>query len=261
MLSPRGLAALTLSCVLLLARDASAQNAAAKTVTLTGRVLTDSLEHPIVGARVAIPALNIAVTSDSTGRFRLPGIIPGRYPMLASHPGYSAFQATLIFGASDSVEVEVLMSADEPDGAQPIEKVKVTANRTPRGLDDFERRRRGGIGDFVMADAIAKQANGLFSDAVRRIPGIQLSRPAAGFGAYASAGRGATRGRPCYIAVMIDRSWVYEGRSGQLPFDLNSIQPETIAAMEYYRGSGYVPAEFGKERNTCGMLIIWTKRG
>ena len=58
---------------------------------------------------------------------------------------------------------------------------------------------------------------------------------------------------------MIDRSWVYEGRRNELPFDLNSISPDAVQAMEYYRGMSYIPAEFARERNTCGVLVIWTK--
>lgn len=249
-----------LLCTIACARPASAQTPS-RLSTLSGRVLVDSLELPIVGAKLSIPALYLSAISDSLGRFRLTGIEPGRQVVTVVREGFETLRTSLAFAIADSVDADILLTRIAPGAAQRIAKVDVTANAIPRGLEDFERRRRAGIGDFIMGDVIVKNANGLFGEAIRRIPGVVLTRPQSGFGAYASAGRGASRGRACFVAVMIDRSWVYEGKRGELPFDLNSISPETIAAVEYYRGASFIPAELEKERNTCGVLVVWTKRG
>lgn len=249
-----------LMCALFSATPAVAQKPN-KRATMSGKILADSSERPLFGAQISVPALRITVTSDSLGNFRLNGIEPGRQLITVSHIGFEQLKTYIAFAASDTVDADILLTPIRTNGAQRVGAVSVTADAVPRGLAEFERRRQNGMGDFLTEDAIRKASRGELTDVVRRIPGVQFSRPASGFGAYASAGRGASRGRPCFVAVMIDRTWVYEGKRNELPFDLNSISPDIVVAMEYYRGMGYIPAEFAKERNSCGTLIIWTRQG
>jgi len=228
---------------------------------LLGRVLTDSTEAPLFGAELAIPSLKLSTRTDSLGRYRLIGIKPGRQLVTVSQIGFEQLRTYILFSTSDSVDADILLTPLASGAAQRVAKVDIVANAVPRGLADFERRRQNGAGDFITEETIRKNSRGELADVVRRIPGVALSRPPSGFGAYLSAGRGASRTRACYAAVMIDRSWVYEGRRNELPFDLNSISPDAVQAMEYYRGMSYVPAELARERNTCGVLVIWTKQG
>ena len=58
---------------------------------------------------------------------------------------------------------------------------------------------------------------------------------------------------------MLDGSWVYDGDRSQSPFDVNSINPDDIAAIEYYRGLSNTPVELQGIRNSCAVLVIWTK--
>lgn len=248
------------ACATLCVNRASAQKPG-KNALLLGRVLSDSIEAPLAGAELAIPALKISVRTDSLGRYRLSGIKPGRHVVTVSQIGFEQLRTSILFATSDSVDADILMTPLALGAAQAVAKVDVVANAVPRGLSDFERRRQNGAGDFITEETIRKNARGQLADVVRRIPGVQLTRPPSGFGAYLSAGRGSSRTRVCYAAVMIDRSWVYEGRRNELPFDLNSISPDAVQAMEYYRGMSYIPAEFARERNTCGVLVIWTKQG
>jgi hypothetical protein len=177
-----------------------------------------------------------------------------------TQPGFTSLQTSITFADADSVEADILLTPSVGGSVQQIEKVTVSADKVARGLDDFERRRLLGNGDFL-TEAMIRKIGGQFVDVVRRVPGIQFSRAPGGFGAYASAGRGATRGRPCFVSVMIDRSWVYEGKAGQLPFDLSSISPDIVVAVEFYRGLSNIPIELGKQITTCGTLVIWTKQG
>jgi hypothetical protein len=251
---------LSVSLVALPARGAALQKPS-RSSSIVGRVLSDSAERPLNGATLSIPSLRLSVVTDSLGRFRLDGIVPGRHVVAVMHAGFTSLQTSIVFAASDSVEADILLTPSVGGSAQAVETVNVTADRTPRGLEDFERRRLHGNGDFLTEEMIRKAGGGLFVDVIRKVPGIQLSRAPGGFGSYASAGRGATRGRPCYVSVMIDRSWVYEGRPGQLPFDLSSITPDIVIAVEFYRGLSSIPTELGKQISTCGTLVIWTKQG
>ncbi len=253
--------AVTLACAVGTAAPAHAQKLS-KNAVFVGRILADSTELPLSGAEIAVPSLSISVRADSLGRFRLPGITPGQQMVTVSQIGFKPLRSIIAFAGSDSVDAEILLSPLAPGGAQSLGKVTVSADRPVRGLADFDRRRQAGSGDFMTEETIRKASRtGQFADVLRRVPGVVMSRPPGGFGVYASAGRGTTRNRTCYVAVMIDRTWVYEGRRGELPFDLSSLNPDIVIAVEYYRGTSYIPAEFSKERNTCGVLVVWTKQG
>ena len=50
------------------------------------------------------------------------------------------------------------------------------------------------------------------------------------------------------------------------PFEHNSADPfpipvTDIMAMEIYAGTAQIPAEFQRMANSCGAIVIWTKRG
>lgn len=258
--SASGLLLWAFAIAIAIAPRANAQQSV-RLAAMSGHVLADATERPLVGAQITVVSMRLSTQADSLGRFLLTGILPGRQLVTVSQIGFEPLRTYIVFLAADTVDADIVLTPLPASSAQPIAKMNVVANAVPRGLEDFERRRLTGVGDFMNEAAIRKASRGELTDVVRRIPGIQLSRPASGFGAYASAGRGATRGRPCYVAVMIDRTWVYEGKRGDLPFDLNSISPDIVIGMEFYRGLSYIPAEFGKERSTCGTLVIWTKTG
>jgi hypothetical protein len=44
------------------------------------------------------------------------------------------------------------------------------------------------------------------------------------------------------------------------PFDVNSIPPETIEAIEWYAGPAQTPSEYNNLNTACGVLVIWTHR-
>ena len=65
---------------------------------------------------------------------------------------------------------------------------------------------------------------------------------------------------PCFAAIVLDGIFVYQGHPGELPFDINTLQPNSIAGFEYYSSTARIPAKYnGNFRNTCGLAVIWTK--
>jgi hypothetical protein len=44
------------------------------------------------------------------------------------------------------------------------------------------------------------------------------------------------------------------------PFDLNTITPESIEAIEYYAGAAQTPVKYSRLGSNCGVLVIWTRR-
>ncbi len=53
--------------------------------------------------------------------------------------------------------------------------------------------------------------------------------------------------------------FVYRGEGGDELFDLNSLAPDDILAIEVYKGGATMPLEYNATRKTCGLLVIFTK--
>ncbi|MEW5918356.1 MAG: hypothetical protein AB1762_18280, partial [Gemmatimonadota bacterium] len=50
------------------------------------------------------------------------------------------------------------------------------------------------------------------------------------------------------------------GMSGDaVLFDVNSINPTHVAAIEFYAGAAQMPAQYNRTGSACGALLIWTK--
>lgn len=60
----------------------------------------------------------------------------------------------------------------------------------------------------------------------------------------------------CVIGLAVNDTHVPAG------FDLKSIKPEDIAAIEYYRGPASIPLELSAQMQTdpdCGVFVLWLK--
>src|SRR6266850_1737476 len=103
---------------------------AAETTSIIRGTVLDPQGLAIAGAEIALSTLMLAsetkVTSDATGRYRIPGLPAGAYNLRVSKPGFTTqvFEAltvtvnrVLIFDAVlavSAVEEEVTVSADPP---------------------------------------------------------------------------------------------------------------------------------------------------
>lgn len=65
----------------------------------------------------------------------------------------------------------------------------------------------------------------------------------------------------CYANVFLDGFQVYHGRDGEALFDVNSIPVEMIEGIEYYAGPAETPTRYSSLDMSCGVLVIWTRRG
>lgn len=240
---------------------------------LRGTVVSDSANTPIRGAVVTLMRLNRSTLSDSSGAFILPGIEAGVEIVQVRRVGYAPITTRLKLPAGDTLDVDFEMSLN----AQRLTEVRVKGQPPPPPkLAEFERRRAAGFGHFVDDSVLSKMQNRLTSEVVNLFPGQQTYRSNVSTAAWVASSRGqqsiqgafrldpsdVKRGAPnnqCYAAVFLDGTPVFTGRRGELLFDVNSVPPSQIAAMEYYGGSSSLPPEFNVGGNTCGALVIWTK--
>jgi hypothetical protein len=66
----------------------------------------------------------------------------------------------------------------------------------------------------------------------------------------------------CYGTVYWDGVRIYKP-NGQPPmplFDLNSIRPDQIEAIEYYSGPAQTPAKYSDLNSACGVLVIHSRK-
>jgi len=238
----------------------------AQDATFKGKVLVDSIERPIAGAVVAIESLKLQAATDSLGEFTIRGIRPGAYIIMVKRVGFGALATRVRFTAREVVEADFLMTPN----VQSLPDVTVeTRAPPPPKLVEFEERRTSGAGGRFLTQAdFEKRAYAWTSDVLRQVPSLELvrdsNRPSQ---YYVAAGRlqGLVRGTDtrvgvCFAAVVVDGAFVYQGLPGELPFDINSIGPSVIAGLEYYVSSASIPAKYNSSgRNSCGLVVIWTR--
>jgi hypothetical protein len=243
------------------------------TAVVRGRVLADATETPIRGAQVSASSLARTATTDSLGRYRLEGIPPGPQIIWVRRMGFAPLSTVQRLTAGDTLDLELTLVAS----AQPLPEVDVTAppHLNPK-LAGFERRRSDGFGHFITPDVLAKNSDRRLSEVLSLIAGPQVLYGTSSM-AWVYFGRRGTasfvRGKAklsladtlsgakglCYSGVVLDGVFVYTGQDSEGLFDINSVSTKDVAAMEFYSGGATMPPEYNGTRNTCGLLIIWTR--
>ncbi len=255
------------------------QLAVAQSATMHGKVLTDSTERPIAGVLVSIPELKLQATTDSLGNYVIANIPFGAHIVSVRKIGFGPLSSRLVF-AGGAFEADLMLT---PTTAQSLPDVNVDAKPVPRGkLVEFDERRLAGNGGRFLTQAdLEKHAFATLTDALRQLPGLDFQRdPKFGRGYFAVAGRsslpacafcGGPKGGamvPCYAAVVMDGTFVFgagaaadptKAEEGEPKFNLNSIDPSSLAGVEYYAGPASMPVKYNGTRSTCGLLMIWTK--
>jgi len=64
----------------------------------------------------------------------------------------------------------------------------------------------------------------------------------------------------CYAQVYVDDVLMNGVKEPTEPFDISSIAPEQVGAVEFYAGPGQTPLKYGRMASNCGVLVIWRRR-
>lgn len=59
--------------------------------------------------------------------------------------------------------------------------------------------------------------------------------------------------------MIVNNVFVYRGNANEELFDISSLAPTDILAIEVYKGGATMPLEYNATRSTCGLMVIWTK--
>jgi len=228
--------------------------------TLTGQVVTEG-GIPIAQARIRIVGGTPLVLSGRDGRFTLSAIRAGDQVLEVRLLGYRAFDQLISVVAGQTLDVHVTLVA----APIPLKAVEIKGSPALRPvLEGFEHRRARGNGHFFNQAEIARMQPRVFTDVLRRVPGVILQPAAGSFGSNEmvrmNRATGITGARNCPVLFYIN------GMPFQVTADLSINQyvaPEDVVAIEVYSGSSQIPPEFSANllNARCGVIVIWTKVG
>ena len=230
---------------------------------LQGRILSAD-GRAVDGADVLVPGLDSTFVSDQDGRFRVGDLPEGPVVIRIAAIGYAPIG--LVFRISRDRRLVDTTLVLKPI-AQPLAPLEVTAGNPPPvvpKLEEFERRRRFGIGTFVTRAVLAKWEAQPLSTALRTVRGVRMVPRQSGCGGgFAAASTRSNRGAPCLLgygcpfAIYVDGARMYDG-DGAVP-NIDDFLTDRVEAIEVYRGAGEAPVEFNATGSLCGVLIIWTR--
>jgi TonB-linked SusC/RagA family outer membrane protein len=239
---------------------AASTPATAQQGIITGRVVDQSTQQPVVGVQVTIASTNLRGITDQDGRFRIEGVPPGRVIVMARTIGYAAASQPVTVVASEIVELNLAMTP----GAVSLDEVVVTATgeQPLRSIPNA-------VSTIDAADIANKAPVTNFSDLLNsRTAGLTVTSSG---GTTGSATRVRIRGSNSvslsnepviYIdGIRVDNSANSTSIAvgGQQPSRLNDINPEDIESIEVIKGPA-ATALYGTAAAN-GIIQIRTKQG
>jgi hypothetical protein len=246
----------------------SAAQAAAQSGVLAGRVLDDSTDAPVGGARVQLLSgerVVRTVTATPEGEFSFPiRDRRGEYRLRATGSGFrEVVTPALQLTYRDSVGVEVRLRT----GTVLLAPLQIVARPNARqhlshGLDNYRHRQTNNVGGrFLSREQVLRRSPRRLTDVLPQsgvqvtgtsvffnrqfcspmiwLDGVQMTRPAGGnaFQRYRSP------------------------PPGQSAFEvINMVSPQDVEGIEIYAGRSTAPAEFAGSGAECGVIAIWTRR-
>lgn len=237
---------------------------AASAQVVQGRVVDLATTQPIQGVEIRIDAADrpdVAAVSDSAGRFYLRATSGGVFRLRTHHVGYAPVEAEVEVGSGAMVEVLLRLSV-QPTELAPIEVV--ARGRAPDAFLEragFYERRAGGFGVFRTPEDVERRNVFAPSDLFQGVAGVRLNYVSIqGKDIRMSRGDDPDCSPRIYIDNVMARRGGRAASSADPPLDA-MVAPSAILAVEIYRGPSEVPVEFAGNDVTCGVVIIWTKRG
>lgn len=217
-----------------------------------GTIIDSHTQAPVPDADIIHMGDGRVVKSDDRGLYSFDQLQPGlvKFMVRAARFPVTTFVVALTPGEQFERDVDLDSIAPHSNGAQTLPEVKVKAEPSlgPR-YADFERRRRVGIGQFLVRAQIEKANFALLEDAMRGMLGVNLEC-GGGTGCSIRMARAPARCAPDYVVdERVD----------------NFFGPRTairdIEAIEVYTGPSELPGEFAGSKSGCGLVVIWTRAG
>jgi hypothetical protein len=218
--------------------------------TLTGTIATAD-GTPVPSARVRLIGTMLTTVADARGTFRIAGVPAIPLTLDVRMVGYAPSIQPIDMVADSTFNVKVVLAPIPLDAVE----VDATFAATP-ALRGFEDRMARGPGVFFTREDILRMQARLFTDILRRVPGLQIRKVN---GAYGENYAIMQRGRSCPLAYNMN------GTPFAVPPDIpinHFVSPDEVVAVEVY-SSSEIPPHFNASANraSCGLVVIWTRVG
>jgi hypothetical protein len=245
--------------------DLVAQGSTVAPAEIAGRVT--ARDGVSVGG-VTVSLIGVSdVETDSAGVFRFISLPPGTYFLRATRIGVKPVLKNITVAAHERVRVEVTLNPI----AHQLTAVVVRADSTETAVSDptgFQRRLRAGQGVFMTTEQIERRNATNTEQLFLQIPSVEVDTGGIvlinrGVISYKRMlfGGGAQFSNP-FGQQLVDCIGVQVFVDGVMmpqPFDVNTISPKIIRAIELYRGPATTPLELRSPKTVCGTLAIWTR--
>lgn len=205
---------------------------------------------PLSDTRVEISEFKLTQRTDSLGELRFTGLAAGVVRVTAARVGYEPMESTVSLTPADSSVVVFFMR----HFAMELGTVDITGHQSPRYLQEFETRRRSGLGRYLTDTQLDSAGWEPIADlAAARFPGLRAvwDQSNRSVGLVSTRGVTSLRGGACVVQVYVD-GYPWKGE------DLAFFRAGDLAAVEYY--STAPPVQYPSAGWSCGVLLIWTKR-
>ena len=219
-------------------------------------IVTDQVSgKPVAGVVVNVAGIGRVATTDEAGRFSLSELIPGRHDVVFSHLGYQQRSESIEVETEHVVKLQIALTVD----AIALDPIEVTVDRQDRNLQSvgFYQREEDGWGDFLDREDIEYWNPVRLTSALTRFPGVTTvpnpEMPSRGFLAFRRMGS------LCIPTVYLDGVRIGGDRN---PAGIDDIvDPSVVAGVEVYRSTAGMPPQYWGTGATCGVVLIWLRRG
>jgi hypothetical protein len=220
---------------------------AAQTTSILQGTVTDQQHLPIVGAAIKISgpilAIEIEITSDANGSYRIPGLQPGTYSVEVAKPSFATKRYDTV-----AVTVNRLLILDVVLAISTAREVIAVSDR-PSLLETTI----SSSGETILPQQIEQMPiNGRnYLDLMQLVPGVTINRQADAGSDAATPILGERGGNTLFLIDGMPNSNAVEGGPGA-PFEQDSILEFQVLT------SGY-SAEFG--HGSGGVVNVVSKSG
>jgi len=235
---------------------AGAGSAQRGTARLTGAVASALNGRPLAGVTVTVPAVNVSIRSDDSGRFVLDSLPAGIQLVRILSIGRQPESYSFRLSSGRTKQIIVLLDGDAIDLPPIVVRRDHAALRW--GLAGFFERRRQGFGTFLTREDISRRRP---ADVTQLLSGAGLQYRCSPFGC--SPIRLGVGGQ-CALQLFLD------GIAAPGEY-LREIDPDDLVAVEIYTNDFVTPFQFRggflvsgaaahpRGEFACGAVVVWTR--
>jgi hypothetical protein len=214
---------------------------------LTGILVDEDNERPLVGVIVSLRGLGDQITNDR-GRFVFDNVPAGASSLEAQMLGYADRTESVTIERGHTTVVRFGMSVEAIE-LEPVEVEVRSRVLEDRGV--YRRMEAGSIGRYVTRQDLEVRVTQHLGEALVGMPGVRVQSD--GDRSFAVGRNG------CALDLFVDGLPVMSESADGL-FNLDMFPPEWVEIVEVYASAATAPVEFARSGTGCGVLLIWTRQ-